>query len=303
MVLDSVLKDLSGLASEAYDYSVVTSRNLGIFTPAQQDVIQNTKIALAGTGGNADILFTLVQLGFRNFRIADPDIFEASNLNRQLGAYVDNLGFNKAHAVAIELRRIAPDADIEVITAGVTVENAPTFVEGLDILIDGIDIEVMHERKALFDNARANEIPVFTSPAIAFGAGLGIFDPNQSPSFEEFFGCIPDKNSSEWDEYILNYGLNFIASKPAGIDMKLSKERGKQGKAPAISIGCRVRASMIATTIIGWLFYREEVSVVPTTLYLDMLGWKMVKMGPIRRQIMKGIVNRMLKQSEPRTEI
>lgn len=298
MVLDSVLKDLSSLASEAYDYSIVTSRNLGVFTPSQQEIIRNTKIALAGTGGNADILFTLVQLGFRDFRIADPEIFEASNLNRQLGAYVDNLGFNKAHAVAIELRRIAPDAQIEVLTQGVTLENASSFVEGFDIVIDGIDIEVMHERQALFDKARTRGIPVFTSPAIAFGAGLGIFDPVHSPSFEDFFGPVPEKCSKEWDEYILNYGLSFIASRPHGIDMQLSKERRRLGKSPAISIGCRVRASIMTTAIIGWLFYSDEIPVVPITLYLDMLGWKMVKMGPMRRQLMKAIVKRMLKEPE-----
>ncbi len=295
--MDSVLKDLSSLDSEAHDYSIVTSRNLGIFTPLQQDIIQNTKIALAGTGGNADILFTLVQMGFRHFRIADPDIFEASNLNRQLGAYVDNLGFNKAHAVAIELRRIAPDAEIEVLSQGITLENASGFVEGMDIAIDGIDIEVMHERKALFDNARIRGIPVFTSPAIGFGAGLGVFDPVQSPSFEDFFGPIPDRGTEEWDTYILNYGLSFIASRPHGIDMELSKERRRLGKSPAISIGCRVRASMMATAIVGWLFYRDEIQVVPTTLYLDILGWKMVKMGAMRRQIMKALVSRMMKES------
>jgi molybdopterin/thiamine biosynthesis adenylyltransferase len=298
MVLDSVLKDLSSLASEAYDYSIVTSRNLGVFTPTQQDIIRNTKIALAGTGGNADILFTLVQLGFREFRIADPDIFEASNLNRQLGAYIDNLGCNKAHAVSIELRRIAPDAEIEVLTQGITLDNASSFIEGMDIAIDGIDIEVMHERKALFDSARARGIPVFTSPAIGFGAGLGVFDPVHSPSFEDFFGPIPDTGCKEWDEYILNYGLSFIASRPHGIDMQLSKERRKMGKSPAISIGCRVRASLMTTAIVGWLFHREEIPVVPTTLYLDILGWNMVKMGPMRRQIMKALVNRMFKESD-----
>lgn len=298
MVLDSVLRNLSNLTSAAYDYSIVTSRNLGIFTPEQQEIIRNTKVALAGTGGNADILFTLVQLGFRNFRIADPDVFEASNLNRQLGAYVDNLGINKAHAVAIELRRMATDVNVDVMTRGVTIENAPSFVRDMHVVIDGIDIEVMHARQALFDSARSNDLPVFTSPAVAFGAGLGIFDPVRSPSFKEFFGPVPERGSSEWDAYILNYGLNFIACKPVGIDMQLSKQRRREGKAPAISIGCRVRASMISTAIIGWLFYRDEIPVIPTSLYLDMLGWKMVKMGNVRRHIMKALVNRMLDGSE-----
>ena len=48
------------------------------------------------------------RLGIGKFTIADPDVFEVANFNRQYGATVSNLGRNKAEAMA----EIARDTSI-----------------------------------------------------------------------------------------------------------------------------------------------------------------------------------------------
>ncbi len=277
------------------DYWMMVDRNTGVFTRREQERIRNTVVAQAGVGGNSDIIFTLAQMGFRKFRIADPDVFELSNFNRQLGANIQTLGMNKALAVAQAVQRIDGNAEVEVYPDGVTMDNVEDFVTGSDIIVDGIDIAVMEERKALYDAAREQGLPVFSSPAPGFGAALAIFDPIKSPTFTEFFGPIPKtRDTSEWHDFVMNFGLQFIGQRIAGLDIEIAQKRRKEGKSPAIAPGCRTNSALVSTAIIGWMFNRGDIPIAPTTIHVDLMGGKIVRTGPKKRWLMKKIMARSL---------
>jgi molybdopterin/thiamine biosynthesis adenylyltransferase len=269
-------------------YQLMTDRNIGIINSIDQRKIASTVIAQAGVGGNADVVITLAQMGFQHFRIADPDVYDTSNLNRQLGARVSTLSRNKAEVVAEDVMEINPNADIKVYSNGITWDNVEEFVEGADIVLDGLDVSVMHLRKRMFDLARARGIPVITCPVIGWGAGIAIFDPERSPSFGEFFGEIPDDPASKnWRRFIENYAVLFLSSKPAGIDIALGKVRTKEGKPPAVAASCRLNAALVSTAVFGHLFDKGKMPVVPTTLHVDLLGGRMTSTGPKKRWFVK----------------
>jgi molybdopterin/thiamine biosynthesis adenylyltransferase len=266
----------------------MVDRNTGMITEAEQERIANTVIAQAGVGGNADVVITLAQMGFQHFRLADPDVYELSNLNRQLGARESTLSRNKAEVVAEDILQINPDARIDVYPMGITWDNVEEFVDGVDIVVDGLDVSVMHLRKKMFDLARERNLPVITCPVIAWGAGIAIFDPVRSPSFGDFFGTIPeDKSSDEWRKFISNFALHFLSSKPTGIDIALGMKRAMVGKPPAIAASCRLNAALVPTAIFGYMFDKGNLPVVPTTLYVDLLGGKIAKTGPKKRWFVK----------------
>jgi molybdopterin/thiamine biosynthesis adenylyltransferase len=279
-------------------YRAMTDRNIGVINSAEQDRIAEMVIAQAGVGGNADVVITLAQMGFQNFRIADPDVFEVSNLNRQLGARRSTLSRNKAEAIAEDILEINPEAKVKVYSEGITWSNVQDFVDGADIVLDGLDVSVMHLRKRMFDLARERGLHVITCPVLGWGAGLAIFDPENSPSFEEFFGKIPeDQDSKEWQAFLENYAIHFLSTRPAGIDIELGKKRTKEGKPPAIAASCRLNAALVPTAVYSCLFDKGNLPIVPTTLHIDLLGAKMIKTGPRKRWIIKRSVGVLSKSS------
>ncbi|MGD9396123.1 MAG: ThiF family adenylyltransferase [Candidatus Thorarchaeota archaeon] len=278
-------------SQEDNHYQQMTDRNIGIINSIEQERIANTVVAQAGVGGNADVVITLAQMGFQHFRIADPDVYDTSNLNRQLGARVSTLSQNKAEVVAEDVRDINPNADIKVYSNGVTWDNVEEFVDGADIVLDGLDVSVMHLRKKMFDLARARGIPVITCPVIGWGAGIAIFDPKRSPSFGEFFGEIPDDPASkDWQMFIENYAIHFLSSKPVGIDIALGKKRTKEGKPPAVAASCRLNAALVSAAVFDILFDKENLPIVPTTLHVDILGGRMTSTGPKKRWFVKRLI-------------
>ena len=277
-------------------YLRMTDRNTGIVTSVEQQMISRVVIAQAGVGGNSDVTITLAQMGFQHFRIADPDVFEVSNFNRQLGARMSTLSLNKADVIAQEILEINPSADVKAYIDGVTWDNVEEFVDGADIVIDGLDVSVMHLRERMFDIARKKGIPVFTCPVIGWGTGIAVFDPVRSPSFREFFGEIPeDPDSEEWQRFIERYAVNFLSARPAGIDIQLGKKRARQGTPPSIAAACRLNAALVSTAVYGFLFDKGSIPVVPTTLHIDLLGTRMSVTGPKKRFLIKralGVLSR-----------
>ncbi len=146
---------------------------------------------------------------------------------------------------------------VEVFPDGVTMDNVERFVRDADVIVDGIDISVMQERKAMFDIVREENIPVFSSPVIGFGAGLAVFDPMKSPSFTEFFGEIAERDTPEWHNFILKFGMMFMGFKPEGIDIQLAQQKKRKGKAPAIAPSCRVNCALV-TTGINWSLFKQR---------------------------------------------
>jgi hypothetical protein len=57
-----------------------------------QDIISSSKVAILGLGGGGShIVQQLVHIGFKNYLILDPDRVEESNLNRLIGATLEDV--------------------------------------------------------------------------------------------------------------------------------------------------------------------------------------------------------------------
>ena len=82
----------------------------------------------------------LVRAGVGRIRTVDGDVFQASNLNRQILATVGTVGRPKAVVACERARSINPGIDIEPLELHVDDSTIPTILDGdFDILIDAID--------------------------------------------------------------------------------------------------------------------------------------------------------------------
>lgn len=93
-------------------------------------------IGAGGLGSNAALM--LVRSGVRALTIADFDVVEQTNLNRQM-YFPDQLGRPKVQALAETLLRLEPGLDVRLVRERVTPENLEPLFGDVDVLIEAVD--------------------------------------------------------------------------------------------------------------------------------------------------------------------
>lgn len=127
------------MARMTFDYAEMTTRNLGFVTPDEQARLARGSVLVAGVGGMGGACVQLLaRAGVGRLEIADLDVFEPSNLNRQLFAFVDTLSRSKAEATAEALRRINPDLDVRTHGAEWT-ERLDDILTRCAVVVNGCD--------------------------------------------------------------------------------------------------------------------------------------------------------------------
>jgi ThiF family len=110
-------------------------RNIRAFGGDVQAILADLNIGIIGCGGTGSaIAEQLVRLGVRHFHLADPDHLTASNVTRVYGSSPTDVGDLKVEVLARHLRRIAPDADVTVDAAMITLESSARQLVGCDCI-------------------------------------------------------------------------------------------------------------------------------------------------------------------------
>ena len=129
-----ILVPRPGMSTTTDHFTEAFSRNVGWLTPDEQRVLRTKRVAIAGLGGvGGSHLLTLTRLGVERFTIADPDIFEVVNLNRQAGAYVSTCGQRKVEVLARMARDINPDLDLRTFDTEIDGGNVSAFLHDADL--------------------------------------------------------------------------------------------------------------------------------------------------------------------------
>lgn len=116
------------------------ARNIPALTEAECQLLRQKKVLVVGCGGlGGHILDQLARIGVGSIRAVDGDVFEETNLNRQLLSEVSLLGTAKAEAAADRIRRVNPGVSIHAVEAFLTEENADALLDGCDMVLDALD--------------------------------------------------------------------------------------------------------------------------------------------------------------------
>lgn len=180
-------------------YFEATKRNhFWVGGPEGQQKILNLKIGIAGLGGmGSNIAEIFARLGVGLLRITDPDTIDRSNLNRQVIANETTIGMKKAVASFQEISKIAKHAKIEYSTEGIQKENVESFVSGLDVVINEIDVFHIDKQLYLLNEARKNNICVYTTLVVGLGIHLYKYDPKSNFTPEDFLGTIIENKTPQ----------------------------------------------------------------------------------------------------------
>ena len=115
-------------------------RNLPALTEEACQILRKKRVLVVGCGGlGGHIIDQLARIGVGFLRVVDGDVFEASNLNRQLLSSVPLLGISKAKAAADHIARVNPDVAVETAEAFLSGSNAESLLENCDIVMDALD--------------------------------------------------------------------------------------------------------------------------------------------------------------------
>ena len=116
------------------------ARNIPALTEEECLLLQKKRILVVGCGGlGGHIIDQLARIGVGFLRVVDGDVFEETNLNRQLLSDVSVLGISKAKAATAHIARVNPNITAEAVEEFLTPENAAGLLNGCDIVMDALD--------------------------------------------------------------------------------------------------------------------------------------------------------------------
>ncbi len=135
--------------------------------------LKEKKVGIAGAGGlGSNAAMALVRVGLGHLLIADFDVVEESNLNRQF-YFWHQVGMKKADAIFANLLKINPDLDIQSLNIKLNPGNIKATFEGCHLLIEAFD---QADQKQMFIETVLAEMPGVPIVAGNGMAGVGGFE-------------------------------------------------------------------------------------------------------------------------------
>lgn len=115
-------------------------RNIKALSLEENIILNNSKVCVVGCGGlGGYIIEMLGRLGLGTITAIDGDVFEESNLNRQILMYEASLGKNKALAAKERMSSINSKIIVKPVREFVTEANAEQLLCEHNVVVDALD--------------------------------------------------------------------------------------------------------------------------------------------------------------------
>ena len=115
-------------------------RNIPSVSPEEQTLLAQKRVLVVGCGGlGGYIIEYLVRMGVGELTVVDGDVFEPSNLNRQILSGQETLGKGKAAAAAARANNVNPLIKVTPAAEFLTADNADALTADQDLVMDALD--------------------------------------------------------------------------------------------------------------------------------------------------------------------
>jgi adenylyltransferase/sulfurtransferase len=172
--------------------------NIINFDESIQEKLKKSKVVVLGAGGvgcPASIYLTVAGIG--HLTIADGDVVEITNLNRQIGYGDRDIGQKKAPLLQKRLLELNPTVTVDIHDAWVEENTLPGLLSGCDYVIDSFD----KNKSRLMVNRFlvANKIPGCHAFIHSFCGSLLLYNPDRGRE-GSCLNCHVDEKSIETSE-------------------------------------------------------------------------------------------------------
>lgn len=153
-------------------------RNHDAISKEEQAILATKRVIVVGCGGlGGMVIECLARIGVGHLRVVDGDVFEESNLNRQLLSSTMNLGRPKTLAAQQRVMAVNPLAEVDAVQSDLTAENAMELLEGCDVAVDCLDN--IPARLILQQAAKLAGIPVVHGAVAGWNGRICVIQPGE----------------------------------------------------------------------------------------------------------------------------
>lgn len=176
------------------NYEDLFQRNYGIFSWDEQQRIRQSRILIVGCGGiGGTVAIILARSGVSHFVLTEFDVYEPTNMNRQIACFVDTIGRNKARVIEEQISRINPEAEVEIYEEPLTHSEIAELIARVDLVFPAAD-DFAFSVFVFRDARKLGKTALMVVPSGTW-ANVGIIPP-EGPSPEDIEG-IPRLSSYE----------------------------------------------------------------------------------------------------------
>ena len=115
-------------------------RNMSALSEEDMVKLNKSRVCVIGCGGlGGYIIEMLARVGVGYITAIDGDVFDETNLNRQLLCNICNIGLNKADEARNRIKVVNPDIVIDPIVEMIDESNVDILLKGHDLVVDALD--------------------------------------------------------------------------------------------------------------------------------------------------------------------
>lgn len=194
-------------------------RNHNAISPQEQALLAQKRVVIIGCGGlGGYLLEQLGRLGVGFVRVVDPDLFEVSNLNRQLLSSNLNLGKPKVLAAKHRMLAVNPQVEVDAIQESMTADNAADLLAGCDLVLDALDN--IPDRFILQQAAKTAQIPLVHGAVAGWQGQVCLVLPGQD-LLNLIYGKSQEYSGEERETGTLAFTVGLTASLMAAISLQI----------------------------------------------------------------------------------
>ncbi|MDD3740804.1 MAG: sulfur carrier protein ThiS adenylyltransferase ThiF [Bacteroidales bacterium] len=180
--------------------------------------LKNKTVGIAGCGGlGSNCAVALARTGIGKLIIADFDIIEESNLNRQYYFY-DQIGQPKATALKTNIERINPETIVESHLIMLDANNIPSVFKDCDVIVEAFD---KTETKEMIMKVVSHKMP---EKYLIMGIGMAGWGANNlftDKHFDKLIICGDGVNEIRDDNPPLAPRVGIVANMQANVVLEI----------------------------------------------------------------------------------
>lgn len=179
------------MSTETIDFNERYSRHLLLpeVGVEGQRRLEGSRVLMIGAGGlGSPAAFYLAAAGVGHLRIADDDVVDRSNLQRQILHTEARIGEPKVASAQATLGALNPRTQVEAVQVRVTSDNIERLLDGVDVVLDGADNFPV--RYLLNDACVKLGIPLVYGAVQRFEGQVSVFDAGRHRGELPCYRCL-----------------------------------------------------------------------------------------------------------------
>lgn len=148
--------------------------------------LQKSRVLVVGCGGlGGHVIEGLGRLGIGRITVVDDDVFDETNLNRQLLSTESLIGKPKAEAAVARMKEVNSEVQMDGLVCRMTIKNAKEIIKGHDLVVDALDN--IESRLLLEETCQELGIPMIHGAIGGWYGQVAVIMPGQ-PLLKKIYG-------------------------------------------------------------------------------------------------------------------